>query len=646
MFQWRRWLIYVAAFLFSAPLMAQRDVLRDLTRALRRPRALGDVLIRTEILVVAPDEMVFNHFRSALPTGARVQYFPLTDPLLRPSDLEQFSGSVVILLDRSRGRFPIEQRHLVPYDLTLIRRQDLVVAGDLDQINRQVRYRLFVSAPSLPGLKRGISDLLTRTVREPRDMRFQIVRPVRLWVVVSNGGKEAFEAFSQAAATDFLWVAPEDLSAAEDLLVTETEIYLMVPPVPDRLKHRYPFDPARLGPNQSVVARQSKGGDFYQVLIYGAFPGALDGLIRQYPDPSLIPDEPVIITHPVVGSSRRLLVVPFADVPRYRERVGDFAVQTFRVLQACGLAKEVIMAPRPPADLTDFRPFQDGSVEPSQVIQLAKAGDADLVIAGRLLDFEPLSVVRNEITSSPSPAADKRIWIVTSYRDETLTVPLEVRLYDGQTGEAIWTRTIEGSARTSVRLTSWRAEGPYPPAVEPDRTVPSLREQRLYPSAVADALAKLVGAMKWEIFWTQEQSGRVIVTPAPVPPVEGIIGRVDGPFVYLDVGSHQGIREGDVFLLYRIVVVKTERKVVRLEEEAGRAVVVELFPEVCKARLEGEPKVPLEAGMRARLLPRPVPTRVQEAPETDEEKKEKKEETQEEKSSPTEPSRFNKQPSR
>ncbi|MCS7224771.1 MAG: hypothetical protein NZ959_09490 [Armatimonadetes bacterium] len=607
-------LVFVTHLLWCTPLLAQRDVLRDLMRALREPRLLADVLIRTDLLVVAPDEMIFNHFRSALPSGARTQFFPLSDVEFRFSELNQFAGSIVVLVDRSRGQFPIEQRQLIPYDLTLIRRQDLIIAGDVDRIDRQVRYRLFVSAPSFPGLKKGIADLLNRRIKEVEDIRFSIAQPVRLSVVVSNGGKEAFEAFAQSSTGDFIWTTPEDLSRVEDLLVTETEIYLMLPPVPDRLKHRWAFDPAKLAPNQSVVARQSKGGDFYQVLLYSPFKQALIGLMENYADPASVPEEPLIITHPVLGPVGRMLVVPFGDIPRYRDRVGDLATQVFRVLQASGLVSEVVMADKPPAYLQDFTSFQQGTVETDLVVTLGRDAGADLLISGRLVGFEPLTIYRHTLSSSPSPAADRRIWTVTRFRDEEVRATLEARLYDGQTGRVLWTKTTEGIARSSFPMGSFRSEAVDPPPLQPERSVPTVRDQRLYATAVTDALMKLSKAMQWEILWTKDAVPYAVVSPAPVPQVEGIVGKVDGPFLYLDIGAQQGLKEGDVLLLYRIVVIKTERKVVRLEEEVGRAVVVDLFPEACRILLEATPKIPPEVGMRARLLPRTVKVNLKEQP--------------------------------
>ncbi len=587
----RRWACLVAvvfAFSLASFSAAQRDILRDISRALREPRPAAEFLARTPMFVVTNDETLFNLFRTYLPPVHAAEFVPLKDLPSRIDELIVTEKSVVVIIDRSRGDLTIEQRHIVPYDLTLIRRQDVVIASEVLQDSKGVRYRVFFSAPSYAGLKQAIERFCQRLVREPRDLRFKEATPVPICVVVTNAGQETVNAFAEKVNVNFVWATPETLARVQDLLVTETEIYLLLPPVPPSLRERLPFNLNLLAPNQSVVVRKNKGGDYWQVLFYGSFPQALHGLIRRYPDIASVPQEPVVVTHPVIGSVKRLVVVPFGDIVYYRDRVGDFATQVFRAVQNGRFAEETVMPAKPPEPLYDWSPFQEGTVERKYIVELAKANGAELVLAGRLAGFDTQSVTTQRLTSKPSPAADRQIWEIATVRVETATARLQVWLYEGQTGEVIWSKTVTGTATKETVESVRQVEAPKPPPLQPDRTSMFIRDERLYASAATAAVAELLTTMREEIHWLAQPGAPVIVTVAPTV-VEGLVGGVeidkDAVFVYIDIGLNQGIKVGDAFRIYREVTVKTERKTVRLEEDLGEAIVVAVYPEACKARV-------------------------------------------------------------
>jgi len=105
---------------------AQRDILRDIVRALKEPRPATELLARTPMFVITNDESLFNFFRSHLPPVHNAEFVPLKDLATRLDEMLTTERSVVVLIDRSRGDLTIEQRSLLPYDLTLIRRQDVM----------------------------------------------------------------------------------------------------------------------------------------------------------------------------------------------------------------------------------------------------------------------------------------------------------------------------------------------------------------------------------------------------------------------------------------------------------------------------------------------------------------------------------------
>ncbi|MGQ9729075.1 MAG: hypothetical protein ACUVSC_11260, partial [Candidatus Fervidibacter sp.] len=548
----QRWvnLSVVAVVIFSLTSFshAQRDILRDISRALKEPRPASELLSRTPMFVVTNDEILFNLFRSYLPSVHAAEFVPLRDLPSRVDELITTDRSVVVLVDRSRGDLTIEQRYIVPYDLTLIRRQDVVIACEPVRDSKGVRYRLFISAPSYAALKQAIERFCQRLVREPRDMRVQEANPVPICVLITNAGQEIVNAFSERTNINFVWATPETIARVQDLLVTETEIYLLLPPVPPSIRERLPFNLNLLAPNQSVAVRRNKGGDYWQVLLYGSFPNALLGLIRRYADTYAVPQEPIVIAHPVVGSVKRLLVVPFGDIVYYRDRVGDFAAQVFRAVQNERFAAETVMPAKPPDPLYDWTPFQDGSVEGRFIVGLAKANEADLVLTGRLSGFDTQTIRRQKLSSLPSPAADKRIWEVSTVRTEVVTARLQVWLYEGQTGEPIWSKTVTATATKETIESTRRTEAANPPALQPDQVSMFVRDERLYASAATAAVSELLTVMREEIHWLAKPGAPVVVSVAPTI-VEGLIGVVeiekDSVFVYIDIGQNQGIKVGD-----------------------------------------------------------------------------------------------------
>ncbi len=611
----RRFAQFGAIALLLLPLVsfsaAQRDILRDIARALKEPRPATELLARTPMFVVTNDEAIFNLFRTYLPPVHAAEFVPLKDLPSRIDELTVTERSVVVIVDRSRGDLTIEQRYIVPYDLTLIRRQDLIVASEVVQDSKGVRYRVFISAPSYAGLKQGIEKFRQKLVREPRDMRMREATPVPICVVITNAGQETVNAFAEQTNVNFVWATPETLARVEDLLVTETEIYLLLPPVPQTIRERLPFNLNLLAPNQSVIVRKNKGGDYWQVLFYGAFPQALHGLMRHYSDISTVPQEPVVVTHPVIGAVKRLLVVPFGDIVYYRDRVGDFAAQVYRAVQNARFAAETVMPTKPPEPLYDWSPFQEGAVERKYVVELAKANESDLVLTGRLVGFDTQTVRRQVLSSLPSPAADRKIWQVSTVREEAATARLQVWLYEGQTGEVIWRKTVTGTATKETVESVRKVEATTPPPLQPDRISMFITDEKLYASAATAAVSELLNVMREEIHWLAQPGAPLIVTVAPTI-VEGLVGGVevdkDTVFVYIDIGLNQGIKVGDAFRIYREVSVKTERKTVRLEEDLGEAIVVAVYPEACKARvIFGADAVARwkDAALRARLTKAP-----------------------------------------
>ena len=233
---------------------------------------------------------------------------------------------------------------------------------------------------------------------------------------------------------------------------------------------------------------------------------------------------------------------------------------------------------------------------------------AELVVAGQLTGFDTQTVRRQELSSRPSPAADRRIWEVATVRIEQVTACLRAYLYDGRTGETLWTRTVEGTASKRTVEEISRTEASQPPLLEPERRSFFVSDERLYAAAATAVIAELLEALRTEIYWLPETPAIVLSpTPSTTPVPEGIVGRVetlpDGTvLVYLDIGANQGLKVGDILLVYRQVTVKTERKTVQVEEELGKAKVIAVFPEACKAQM----LVPIQPAMltdaRARLV--------------------------------------------
>jgi len=605
----RRWLTpLMLLMLWQGWGGAQKDILRDIIRALREPKPAAELLARSPITVVASDEALFNLFRSFLPPVHSATFIALSDLSQRAAELTKPDRHLVILVDRSRGDFPLEHRQLVPYELTLVRRQDVVVAAEVRRQGRNERARIFISAPSFRAFKEAVERFVTRKIRELRDLQGAQVTPVPIGVVITNAGQNLLNEFAERTPLDFVWATPDNLAKVQDLLVTETEIYLLVPPVLERLRERLPFNLNLLAPHQSVAVRKGKGGNYWQVLLYGAFPDALRGLIRRYADPLTVPEKPLVITHPAIPKPKRLLVVPFGDINIYRDRIGNFAAQVFRAFSSAGLAGEIVVPNKPPEPLLDWQPFQSGLVESRHIAALAKDNAAELVVAGQLTGFDTQTVRRQELSSRPSPAADRRIWEVATVRIEQVTACLRAYLYDGRTGEPLWTRTVEGTASKRTVEEISRTEASQPPLLEPERRSFFVSDERLYAAAATAVIAELLEALRTEIYWLPETPAIVLSpTPSATPVPEGIVGRVetlpDGTvLVYLDIGANQGLKVGDILLVYRQVTVKTERKTVQVEEELGKAKVIAVFPEACKAQM----LVPIQPAMltdaRARLV--------------------------------------------
>jgi hypothetical protein len=322
-----------------------------------------------------------------------------------------------------------------------------------------------------------------------------------------------------------------------------------------------------------------------------------------------VPERPLVITHPVVTVPQRLLVVPFGDINIYRDRVGDFASQVFRAVQGAGLAAETLTVAKPPEPLLDWRPFQDGTAEAKHIAALAKQHGAGLVLIGRLLDFDTQTTRRQELSSRPSPAADRRIWEVKTVRTERVIARLQARLHDGATGETLWTRTLEGVAEKQTVENTRQTEAAQPPLLDPERRSLFVYDDRLYAAAATAAVAELIEALRTEIAWQgANMPTPTAVATAPIPTdTDGLVGQVemlpDGTVVlYLDIGANQGLKVGDLLQIYRVVTVKTERKTVQVEEELGRAKVIAVFAEACKAQMVPPVAGQVTPGARARRV--------------------------------------------
>ncbi|MCS7191499.1 MAG: hypothetical protein NZ937_00745 [Armatimonadetes bacterium] len=576
---------------------AQQDIFfKDIGKALKEPRPAIEFLAQTPMFVIANDETLFNLFRTYLPPFHIAEFVPLKELPLRINELTTAGRSIVVLIDRARSDLAVEHSQIVPFDLKLIRHRDVVIASEAVQDLRGIYYRIFFSAPSYSGLKQAIEEFSRRLVRAPIDMKFQEVIPVPIFVVITNAGQEIIHAFEERVSFNFVWTTPENLSQVQDLLLTETEIYLLIPPVPSLVRERIPFNLNLLAPNQSVAVRRTKGGNYWQVLFYGSFPKALEGLIRRYPDILSVPQEPVVITHPVIGSVKKLLVVPFGDIAYYRNQVGNFAAQVYRAFQNAGFSAETVMPIKPLDPFRDWSPFQDGNIEPQLIAKLAKINEANLVLSGRLVDFDTQTVRQQVLSRKRTASTDKAILEVLTIRVESVTAKLQAWLYDGQTGEVIWRKVVTGKAiKEIVEDTRKFEEGLISSlnnGVEPFvlQVSTSVNDEKLFSSAATSAISEILNAMREEIQWLAPFA---LPTPVTVPfvpeAVVGLVGRVetekDALFVYIDIGQNQGIKVGDTFRIHREIIVETERKVVRLEEDIGEAVVAIVYPEACKARV-------------------------------------------------------------
>ncbi len=259
---WRCVQLMVTLFVVLSSLslsVAQKDILRGIVRALKEPHPAAKFLAQTPMFVVTNDETLFNLFRTHLPPVHAAEFVPLKDLPSRIDELVVTERSVVVIIDRSRGDLAIEHRGIVPYDLTLIRRQDVIIACDVLRDSKVTRYRVFISAPSHAGLKSAVERFCKRLVREPQDMKVQEATPVPICVVITNAGQEVVNAFAERTNVNFVWATPETISRVQDLLTTETEIYLLLPPVPSAIQERLPFNLKLLAPNQSMAVRKNKG---------------------------------------------------------------------------------------------------------------------------------------------------------------------------------------------------------------------------------------------------------------------------------------------------------------------------------------------------------------------------------------------------
>ncbi|HID07063.1 MAG TPA: hypothetical protein EYP10_07930, partial [Armatimonadetes bacterium] len=303
-----------------------QPAIAQLRRLFLPKRPAAELLAKYDIVVVSNAVKLYNEFRSRLPEKASTSFIPLEEVGGRVVELRNMPKHVVYLIDRTRGRFPLRYRELLPYDARLIRIQDVVIAGSVVRLNRKNFARLFISAPSYHATLQAMDKLLSTNIREVRDLKRHWVWQVPILVVVTNAGQESINIFGESIHADFVWVPVEKMAKVEDLLVTETEVYILTGDraIPGGLKEKLPHPIDTLRQNQSVVVRKSKGGRYYRILYYAPNERFLHYLLTLYSRLEDIPSEPRLTLHLDLSDVRRMMVFPFADAPSVRIYVTGF----------------------------------------------------------------------------------------------------------------------------------------------------------------------------------------------------------------------------------------------------------------------------------------------------------------------------------
>lgn len=589
----RKLVLSIAAVIVTISTSMQPSI-AQLRRLFLPKRPAAEVLAERDIVVVSNAVKLYNEFRSRLPEKASTSFIPLEEIEGRIVELRNIPKHVVYLVDRTRSRFPLQHRELLPYDARLIRIQDVLIAGSTVKLNRKSYARLFISAPSYHAALQAMDKLLTTNIREVRDLKRQWVWQVPILVVVTNAGQESINVFGESIQADFVWVPVEKMAKVEDLLVTETELYILTgdQPIPGGLKERLPHPIDTLRPNQSVVVRKSKGGRYYRILYYAPNERFLHYLLTLYSRLEDIPTEPRLTLHLDLSNVRRMMVFPFADAPAVRLYVTGFGNQVVDAVKNAGLVDQVIIAHRSMFDdPAAWEQYCTGSIPVNVVRELAKKHNVQLILAGRIVDADALSITSQGLISRPSPAADRRVWQVRTERKERVSIYVEARMFDARTGQLIWNKRLEGkAARKQLIHTSLPVESRTPPAIEPERVEHRVLDTSLYQTAAVDAVQQLIKALQGEALWAVRPKVVQAVPPrkppTPKPPAkEGQVGAVEDDVVYIDLGAADGVQVGDEFVVVRKVQFRTARAERTIEEPIGVIRIIEVQPDISKAMI-------------------------------------------------------------
>ncbi|HID06322.1 MAG TPA: hypothetical protein EYP10_04155, partial [Armatimonadetes bacterium] len=298
----------------------------------------------------------------------------------------------------------------------------------------------------------------------------------------------------------------------------------------------------------------------------------------------------------------RMMVFPFADAPSVRIYVTGFGDQVIDGVKNAGLVEQVVIAHRNMFDdPAVWEQYCTGSIPVNAVRELAKKHNVQLILAGHIVDADALSITSQGLISRPSPAADRRIWQVRTEREERVSIYVEARMFDGRTGQLIWSKRVEGRAgRKQLIHTSLPVESRTPPPIEPERVEHRVLDTSLYQTAAVNAVQQLIKALQGEALWAVRPKV-VQAVPArkptlPKAPVkEGQVGAVEDDIVYIDLGTADGIQVGDEFVVIRKVQFRTAREERTIEEPIGVIRIIEVQPDISKAMV-----LHLERGMQVK----------------------------------------------
>ncbi|MFA4015018.1 MAG: hypothetical protein RUDDFDWM_000084 [Candidatus Fervidibacterota bacterium] len=570
----------------------------QLRRAFLPKRPLIEFL-KGDVTVVSNSVTLYNEFRSRLPEGAQTAFLSFSELDKHISELINAQKHIVFIIDWTKETFPIEHRELLPYDIRLIRDMDVVIAGDVKVIERKPYARVLISAPSHNSALEAIQKLCELEGREITDLKMQRVWQVPLLVVVTNADEETISIFGETIKADFVWVTIDKLPKVERLLMTETEVYILTgeQPIPSTLKARLPFPIDVLRQNQSVLVRSSKGGNYYRILFYSPNNRFLKHLVSLYERVEDIPSEPRLMLHLDMSHVKKLLVFPFAEAPAIKLYVMQFGEQVVDAIGKAGIVDELVIAkPEMFDDVISWEAYRSGNIPTDVARQLCEKYNCDALIAGHIAGVDAISVISQGLTSSPSPAPDRRIWRVKTERTQSVSIFVEARLFDGRTGRLIWSSRFEGKGVSKQTIhTSMPIESHEPPPIQPEQVERQVLDTSLYRTASSNAIAQLIKALRGEMIWAPRPRVTPVVTiakPVEVTQKEGQVGAVEEKFVYIDMGEREGVRVGDEFVVLRRVRFQTARGERTIEEPVGIIRITEVKEDMSKAVI-----VELEEGM-------------------------------------------------